>query len=79
MANPLYNALGGGKPNFMQMLGQLKANPAQFLMQRKWNVPQNIMNNPNAIAQHLLSTGQISQEQMNRAYQMARQFGVSGK
>lgn len=60
--------------NPMQMLQQFKANPMQFLMSRRMNVPQNMMNDPNAIINHLLSTGQISQEQLNRAYQMAGQF-----
>lgn len=74
MANPLFNAMGGGN-NLVQMVQQIKSNPMQFLMQRKLNVPQNMMNDPNQIMQHLLSSGQVSQEQMNRAYQMAQQFG----
>ena len=62
--------------NMMQMVQQLKANPMQFLMQRKFNLPQNIdTSNPQAIINHLVQSGQISQEQMNRAYSMAKQFG----
>lgn len=53
----------------MQMLGQLKSNPIQFLMQRKFNVPANMANDPNAIVNYLLKTNQISQEQINAAYQ----------
>ena len=60
--------------NFMQMLQALQANPIQFLMQRKFNVPQNIANDPNAIVQYLMNSGQISQQQYNQAAQMARQF-----
>jgi hypothetical protein len=60
--------------NPMQMLQQLKSNPMQFLMQRKLNIPQNIANDPQAIVNHLLQTNQVSQEQLNRAYQMAGQF-----
>lgn len=75
MANPLFNAMGGGQNNIMQMVQQFKSNPAKFFMQRKWNVPQDMMNDPNQIMQHLLSSGQVTQEQMNRAYQMAQQFG----
>lgn len=66
-------------PNIQQMLGQIKANPMQFLLQRKMNVPQNMMNDPNAIIQHLLQTGQVSQEAYNRAYGMAQQYGMGGK
>ena len=58
----------------MQMLPQFKANPMQFLLQRRMNIPANIANDPNAIIQHLLSTNQISQEQVNRAYQQMGQF-----
>lgn len=75
MPNPFYQAMGGNQPNIMQMLGQLKQNPVGFLMQRKLNVPQNIANDPNAILNHLLSTGQVNQDAVNRAYQMAQRFG----
>lgn len=76
MPNPFFNALCGGKqPNIMQMLGQLKANPMQFLAQSKFNLPQNInANDPQAIINHLVSSGQINQEAYNRAYNIARQF-----
>ena len=58
------------------MLQQLKANPIQFLLQRRLNLPQNIsLNDPNAILNYLVSSGQISQEQINNAYQMAQQMG----
>ena len=54
----------------MQMLQQFKANPMQMLLQRRLNVPQNIPMDPNAILNHLLQTGQVSQQQVNNAYQM---------
>ena len=78
MANPFYSALGGGKqPNMMQMLQQLRSNPLQFLAQRKFNLPQNIdANNPQAIVNHLVQSGQVPQEMYNRAQQMARQMGM---
>ena len=69
MSNPLFSA------NIMQMLQSFKANPMQMLMQRRMNVPQNIANDPNAILQHLVQTGQVSQQQVNNAYQMAQRFG----
>lgn len=58
----------------LSMLNQFRANPAQFLMQRRFNVPANIASDPNAIMQHLLSTGQVSQAQINQAYQAAQRF-----
>lgn len=62
-------------PNVFQMLGQFRQNPMQFLLQSRLNVPQSMLNDPNAIMQHLLSTGQRSQQQMNAAYQMAANMG----
>ena len=75
MANPIFNAMGGNGNNLLSMLQQLKSNPVQFLMQRKFNIPANVANDPNAIIQHLVSSGQISQDQINRAYQTAQRFG----
>ena len=59
--------------NPMEMLQQFKANPMQFLMQRRMNLPQG-MTDPQAILNHLMQTGQVSQDQVNRAWQMAQQF-----
>ena len=60
--------------NMMQMLSQLKQNPMQFLLQRRFNIPANIANDPNAIVNHLLQSGQVSQDAVNRAYQQMNQF-----
>lgn len=73
MPNPLFNALGGGN-NMMQMLGQLKQNPLALLQKAGFNVPANL-NSPQAIIQHLTQTGQINQNQLNQAQQMAQMFG----
>jgi len=70
MPNPMM-----GMGNIMSMLPQLKANPIQFLMQRKFNLPQGIAaNDPQAILNHLIQTGQVSQSAVNSAYQMAQRF-----
>lgn len=51
--------------NIIQAYQQFRANPMQMLMQ-KYNIPQGIdTSNPNAILQHLLNTGQVSQAQVN--------------
>lgn len=66
---------GGNMPqmNPMQMLQQLRQNPAQMLRQAGLNVPDNL-NDPNQIIQHLMNSGQVSQDAYNRARQMAAQF-----
>lgn len=57
------------------MLQQLKANPIQFLLQRKMNLPQGMpMNDPQAILNHLVQSGQVTQQQINQAYQAAQRF-----
>jgi hypothetical protein len=60
--------------NPMQFLQQLKQNPVQFLLQRRMNIPANIANDPQAILNHLLQTGQVTQDAVNRAYQQIGQF-----
>lgn len=71
MPNPFYNVMN--KPNPMAMLNQLKSNPIAFLRNAGLNVPQNLTD-PNAIIQHLMNSGQISQQQFERARQMAQAF-----
>ena len=76
MPNPLFNALGGNPMNnMMQMLTQLKQNPLALLQKAGFNIPANI-NNPQQIVQHLTQTGQINQNQINQAQQMAQMFGI---
>lgn len=57
----------------MQMLQILQQNPFQFLRSRGLNVPQDL-NNPNAIIQYLMNTGQVSQQQYQNARMMAERF-----
>ena len=67
------NPMMGGMSNMMGMLQQLKANPMQFLMQRRMNLPQGIsLSDPQAILNHLVQSGQVSQDAVNNAYQMAQ-------
>lgn len=70
--NNLPNAI---QNNLVGMLSQFKQNPMQFLLQRRMNLPQNInFNDPQAILNHLVQSGQVSQQQINNAYQMMGQF-----
>lgn len=49
---------------------RLKSNPREMLASR-FNIPDNIdVNNPNDILQHLLNTGQVSQDQVNKMMMM---------
>ena len=62
--------------NPIQMISQIRQNPIQFLASKGLNIPQNIANNPNAIIQHLMNSGKVSQEQYNQAIKMAEQMGM---
>ena len=59
MANQLYNEMGGGNPqnNFLQRFNQFR---------------QNFSGNPQQQIQRMLNSGQITQEQYNRAVQQAQ-------
>jgi len=70
MSSPIFQQYQQ-KPDLMTMLSQLKQNPAAMLS-AKYSVPQG-MTDPNEILQHLLTTGQVSQDQVNKLMQM-RQF-----
>lgn len=53
--------------NIMSMYQQMKQNPAQ-LLSKKFNIPQGVdTTNPNSIIEHLLNTGQVSENQINQA------------
>lgn len=66
----LFDTLGGQTPmNPMQMMMQLRSNPAAVLKQRGMNVPDG-MSDPRQIVQHLISSGQVSNNALQAAMQM---------
>lgn len=68
----LFNRLSGQPPqqaNPQQMLQQLRADPAGMLKQRGFTIPQG-MNNPQAILQHLMQTGQVPNARVQQLMQM---------
>lgn len=67
MSSPIFQQYQQ-RPDLLSTLMQLKQNPVAVLSQR-FNVPQN-MTDPNEIIQHLLTTGQVSQDQVNQIMQM---------
>ena len=74
MANPFFNALGGGSSS-INLLSQLQANPLAVLRRAGYNVPEGI-GSPQQIIQHLMNSGQISQQQLSNAQAMAQRFGI---
>lgn len=60
----------GNLQDITNLYQQLKQNPLQVLG-RRFNIPQNInLSDPNAILQHLMNTGQVTQSQINNVMQM---------
>lgn len=59
--------------NPMQMIQQIRSNPYQFLLNKGLNIPQT-MSNPQDIVNHLMKSGQVSQQQYNNAVQMMQNF-----
>ena len=73
--NPLHNVLGNNPiQSYIGQINQLRSNPIHFLLQRRINVPQNLSNDPQAIIQHLLNTGQMSQDTYNKLQSQATQL-----
>lgn len=68
--------MGNGIPfnQFFNSFRGFMGNPMQMLMQNRLNIPQNMANNPNAIIQHLMNSGQMSQDQFNFLRQKANQI-----
>ena len=67
MSSPIFQQFQQ-RPNMLTMLSQLKQDPVAMLS-TKYSVPKG-MTNPNEILQHLLTTGQVTQDQVNRIMQM---------
>ena len=55
--------------NFMQ---QFQQNPMAMLQQR-FNIPSDITS-PNDILQHLVNSGQVTQQQLNQVMHMSKMF-----
>lgn len=57
--------------NLIQLISQLSQNPQQLL--QKYGIPQNL-NTPQSVADYLINNGKVTQQQINQANQMYRQF-----
>lgn len=67
MANPLFQALGGG-----QMPGRM--GQFQNMVQQFQQFKQSFQGDPKAEVEKLVQSGRISQQQLNQLQQMAAQF-----
>ena len=68
MANPIYNALGGGTPSAPAPMGN---------MMRRFNeFRKTFSGDPKQQVQELLNSGRMTQSQYNELQNMARQFAA---
>lgn len=83
MNNPLFGLLGGmqrmsgmqsGVASLQGALQQLRSNPTAMLKQAGYSIPDNIGNDPQAIINHLMQSGQINQDRLAQAQQMAARY-----
>lgn len=70
MANPLFQALGGGMPQMNGMMGNF-----QNLMQKYQQFRQTFQGEPKAEVEKLLQSGKITQQQLDMVQGLAKQFG----
>lgn len=60
----------------MQMLPTLQNNPIGMLLNKGYNIPNGQQyNNPQAIIEYLMNSGQIDQNTYNNAIKTAQQMG----
>lgn len=69
MANPLFNALGGGQTSLPGPFGNVQQLASQFNQFRN-----NFHGDPRQQVQELLNSGKMSQAQFNQLQQMASQL-----
>jgi len=53
-------------------------NPVMYMMKSKFKLPDNV-NNPNEIINHLMRSGQLSQNQYNQVYEKFKELQSSGQ
>ena len=64
--------------NMLQMLQMLQTNPAQILRRMGLSIPDGVTG-PQQIVEYLARTGQVSQDRLNQAQQMASQLRSNGQ
>ena len=73
MANPLYQEQMTN--NFQTQFNTFMKNPMQFLSRRRINIPNEFADNPQGAVQHLLNSGQLKQEDLNKMMSFAQKMG----
>ena len=67
----LFEKVNGSAPNMQQ----LQQDPIGMARQAGYNIPENLAGNPQAMVQHLIQTGQVSNPILQKIMPMIRQLG----
>ena len=62
-----------GQQNQLQ---QVQQNPIQMARQAGYQIPENLAGNPQAMVQHLIQTGQVSNPMLQRIMPMMQRMGL---
>ena len=71
--NQLYQSLNKPRMNPMQMMNQFLQNPIGILQQVGYQIPEG-MSDPQQIVNHLMQSGQLSNDRLQKAQQMLSMF-----
>lgn len=69
----VFDRLTGGPQMNMQ---QLRQNPIEAARQAGYQIPANLANDPRAMFQHLMQTGQIQNPMMQKLLPMMQKLGL---
>ena len=72
----IFDRLNGGMPNQLQQLQQLQKDPLGMAKQAGYQIPENLANNPQAMVQHLIQTGQVSNPMLQKIMPLMQRLGI---
>lgn len=65
-----------GQSSQQNQLQQVKQNPLGIARQAGYQIPDNLAGNPQAMVQHLIRTGQVGGQMMQRIAPLMQKLGI---
>ena len=72
----LFDRVNGQQASMQEQLRQLKSDPLSMARQKGYQIPDNLANDPRAMFQHLVQTGQIKSPMMQRLMPIMQRMGL---
>jgi hypothetical protein len=69
----IFDRLNGG--NMQSQLQQIQRDPLGMARQAGYQIPENLAGNPQAMVQHLIQTGQVSNPLLQKIMPMMQRLG----